>query len=63
MYLILLNCVLKNKDSKLYVYFTIVKKKTGEESVRCSFFSGGLAMEKREKELTGEENWNLLSTS
>ena len=27
MYLILLNCVLKNKDSKLYVYFTIVKKK------------------------------------
>ena len=51
MYLILLNCVLKNKDSKLcYVYCTIVKKKKfGEKSVRCSCFSGGLAMEKREK--------------
>ena len=31
MYLILLNCVLKNKDSKLYVYFTIVKKKLGKK--------------------------------
>ena len=31
MYLILLNCVLKNKDSKLYVYFTIVKKNWGKK--------------------------------